>query len=182
MQSISTIGLDIAKSVFQVDGVDAAGQVVMRRQLRHRQDVRRGPRRLRHSVAVAAPQVHESRLHEIQAAPRLRCMEARDVGCGPQTADAGGGRSVNVLLRGGDRNRGYGKPRLCCAHGAGRLLKDSGLCDRPSTSEPDPSGRCDLAQNALRELAHPTKLKSRRLAPFVFARSPRIAPFVHRSV
>jgi transposase len=31
MQSIATIGLDIAKSVFQVHGVDAAGQVVMRR-------------------------------------------------------------------------------------------------------------------------------------------------------
>jgi len=27
MQSISTIGLDIAKSVFQVHGVDEAGQV-----------------------------------------------------------------------------------------------------------------------------------------------------------
>jgi hypothetical protein len=37
MQSISTIGLDIAKSVFQVHGVDAAGQVVLRRQLRRRQ-------------------------------------------------------------------------------------------------------------------------------------------------
>ena len=34
MQSISTIGLDIAKSVFQLHGVDAAGQVVIRRQLR----------------------------------------------------------------------------------------------------------------------------------------------------
>jgi transposase len=34
MQSISTIGLDIAKSVFQVHGVDAAGQVVIRRRLR----------------------------------------------------------------------------------------------------------------------------------------------------
>ena len=31
MQSISTIGLDIAKSVFQVHGVDAAGQAVLRR-------------------------------------------------------------------------------------------------------------------------------------------------------
>jgi hypothetical protein len=31
MQSISTIGLDIAKSVFQVHGVDAAGQVVVPR-------------------------------------------------------------------------------------------------------------------------------------------------------
>jgi transposase len=31
-----TIGLDIAKSVFQVHGVDAAGQVVIRRQLKRR--------------------------------------------------------------------------------------------------------------------------------------------------
>jgi transposase len=36
MQSISTIGLDIAKSVFQVHGIDAAGQLVLRRQLRRR--------------------------------------------------------------------------------------------------------------------------------------------------
>jgi transposase len=34
MQAITTIGLDIAKSVFQVHGVDASGQVVIRRQLR----------------------------------------------------------------------------------------------------------------------------------------------------
>ena len=30
MQTITTIGLDIAKSVFQVHGVDADGQVVIR--------------------------------------------------------------------------------------------------------------------------------------------------------
>ena len=36
MQTISTIGLDIAKSAFQVHGVDAAGQVVIRRQLKRR--------------------------------------------------------------------------------------------------------------------------------------------------
>jgi transposase len=36
MQSITTIGLDIAKSVFQVHGIDAVGQVVMRRQLKRR--------------------------------------------------------------------------------------------------------------------------------------------------
>ena len=36
MQTISIIGLDIAKSVFQVHGVDAAGQVVVRRQLKRR--------------------------------------------------------------------------------------------------------------------------------------------------
>ena len=34
MAEIVTIGLDIAKSVFQVHGVDAAGQVVVRRRLR----------------------------------------------------------------------------------------------------------------------------------------------------
>ena len=36
MQTVTTIGFDIAKSVFQVHGVDAAGQVVIRRQLKRR--------------------------------------------------------------------------------------------------------------------------------------------------
>ena len=36
MQAVTTIGLDIAKSVFQVHGVDAAGQVLVRRQLKRR--------------------------------------------------------------------------------------------------------------------------------------------------
>ena len=36
MQTVTTIGLDIAKSVFQVHGVDAAGQVVIRRQIKRR--------------------------------------------------------------------------------------------------------------------------------------------------
>ena len=36
MQAITTIGLDIAKSVFQVHGVDTAGKVVIRRQLKRR--------------------------------------------------------------------------------------------------------------------------------------------------
>ena len=36
MQTV-TIGLDIAKSVFQVHGVDAQGTVVIRRQLKRRQ-------------------------------------------------------------------------------------------------------------------------------------------------
>ena len=37
MEGISTIGLDIAKSVFQVHGIDKAGEVVIRRQLKRRQ-------------------------------------------------------------------------------------------------------------------------------------------------
>ena len=36
MQRVTTIGLDIAKSVFQVHGVDAIGDVVIRRQLKRR--------------------------------------------------------------------------------------------------------------------------------------------------
>ncbi len=36
MQTIKTIGLDIAKSVFQVHGIDAAGTVVVRRQVKRR--------------------------------------------------------------------------------------------------------------------------------------------------
>lgn len=36
MQAVKTIGLDIAKSVFQVHGVDADGQVVIRRKLKRR--------------------------------------------------------------------------------------------------------------------------------------------------
>jgi transposase len=36
MQTVTTIGLDIAKSVFQVHGVDAAGRMIIRRQLKRR--------------------------------------------------------------------------------------------------------------------------------------------------
>jgi len=36
MQAVKTIGLDIAKSIFQVHGVDADGQVVIRRKLKRR--------------------------------------------------------------------------------------------------------------------------------------------------
>ena len=37
MSEVTTIGLDLAKSVFQVHGVDASGKTVIRRQLRRRQ-------------------------------------------------------------------------------------------------------------------------------------------------
>jgi transposase len=36
MQTITTIGLDIAKSVFQVHGIDAEDRVIIRRQLKRR--------------------------------------------------------------------------------------------------------------------------------------------------
>src|SRR6266566_6274903 len=37
MQVIATIGLDIAKSVFQVHGVEGAGKVIVRRKLKRRE-------------------------------------------------------------------------------------------------------------------------------------------------
>ena len=37
MTKVSMIGLDLAKNVFQVHGIDAAGKVVVRRQLRRQQ-------------------------------------------------------------------------------------------------------------------------------------------------
>jgi transposase len=36
MQTVTTIGLDIAKSVFQIHGIDAAGDVIVRRKLKRR--------------------------------------------------------------------------------------------------------------------------------------------------
>lgn len=36
MQAVTTIGLDIAKSIFQVHGIDAAGNVIIRRRLKRR--------------------------------------------------------------------------------------------------------------------------------------------------
>ncbi len=37
MSEVTTIGVDLAKNVFQVHGVDASGGTVIRRQLRRRQ-------------------------------------------------------------------------------------------------------------------------------------------------
>ena len=34
MSEVTTIGVDLAKNVFQVHGVDVAGEIVIRRQLR----------------------------------------------------------------------------------------------------------------------------------------------------
>jgi transposase len=36
MQTVTTIGLDIAKSVFQVHGIDAEGTMLVRRKLKRR--------------------------------------------------------------------------------------------------------------------------------------------------
>ena len=36
MHTVTTIGLDIAKKVFQVHGIDGGGEIVLRRQLKRR--------------------------------------------------------------------------------------------------------------------------------------------------
>jgi transposase len=54
MQLATTISLDIAKSVFQVHGVDAAGQAVIRRQLKRRY-VLTFSRSCRHALSVSRP-------------------------------------------------------------------------------------------------------------------------------
>ena len=40
MNEVTTIGLDLAKNVFQVHGVDVSGRAVVRRQLRRSQVLR----------------------------------------------------------------------------------------------------------------------------------------------
>jgi transposase len=54
MQTITTIGLDITKSVFQVHGIDAGGQVIVRRQLKRRHVLMSDRHR---SLRVVAPLV-----------------------------------------------------------------------------------------------------------------------------
>jgi hypothetical protein len=73
MQAITTIGLDIAKSVFQIHGVDADGQVVIRRQLK---------RRLRDGAAAAVC-CCDTRARSIA---HQWCYAGIGIPCGPEGA------------------------------------------------------------------------------------------------
>ena len=55
MQAVTTIGFDIAKSVFQVHGVDTVGQVIIRRQLKRRQVIAFFQKLLAWSASRRAP-------------------------------------------------------------------------------------------------------------------------------
>ena len=55
MQAVTTIGLDIAKSVFQVHGIDAEGEVVVRRQLKRSARARRSSRSCRPAWSASRP-------------------------------------------------------------------------------------------------------------------------------
>ena len=54
MNEITTVGLDLAKNVFQVHAVDAEGATVLRKQLRRRAN-RRAPRDLRERSDTLVP-------------------------------------------------------------------------------------------------------------------------------
>jgi transposase len=79
MSEISTIGLDTAKQVFQVEGRDAAGNVVLRRQLRRGGVVRdRAPGCTAHGRPPGPPRVfsHQARgrRHCRQTKPTVRTI------------------------------------------------------------------------------------------------------------
>ncbi len=59
MKTVTAIGLDIAKSVFQVHGVDAAGKAVIRRQLRRAQV-------LAFRIAAGPDEVHRNQIAKLE--------------------------------------------------------------------------------------------------------------------
>ena len=54
MQTVTTIGLDIAKSVFQIHGIDAAGNVIVRRKLKGHRSIYGGRMSVRNVLYMAA--------------------------------------------------------------------------------------------------------------------------------
>ena len=57
MQAVTTIGLDIAKSIFQVHGVDVEGNVIIRRKLKRRYVFSRNCRRAWLALRPAHPRI-----------------------------------------------------------------------------------------------------------------------------
>jgi transposase len=87
MQTITTIGLDIAKSVFQVHGVDAVGEVVIRRQLKRRSVLaffeKLSPCLV--GIEACASSHHWSRyLREIFGAPQFSSFSTQSAQNGPE--------------------------------------------------------------------------------------------------
>src|SRR3954447_15267016 len=73
---ISTIGLDIAKNVFQVHGIDAAEKVVVRKQLRRGQVSARfwlGPDQRITSGPAATAAAFKGRIHGCTRPRSLKC-------------------------------------------------------------------------------------------------------------
>ena len=79
MKQVTTIGLDIAKSTFQVHGVDAAGHMVLRQKLSRSRVLEFFAKLPRCLIGIEAP-------------PRFRSFASRRLGClepsAHQTQDA----------------------------------------------------------------------------------------------
>ena len=112
MPAVTTVGLDIAKSVFQVHGVDAAGQVVIRRQLKRRYvlaffkklpAVPGGHRSLRHIASLVA-RAQGARPHRSADAAGLReayvKRQKNDAADAEAICKAGGKQDPRSLLVG----------------------------------------------------------------------------------
>ena len=76
MQVVTTVGLDIAKSVFQVHGVDAQGEVVIRRQFKRPLCSRRSSRSYPRAWWASRPVRHRTigRVNSRRSATRCRLM------------------------------------------------------------------------------------------------------------
>ena len=72
MEQISTLGVDIAKNVFQVHGINERGEIVVRRQLRRRQVLPFFGRLFR-ALSAWKPAPHRTTGHgRLRSAP-MRC-------------------------------------------------------------------------------------------------------------
>ena len=118
MGEVSTIGLDIAKNVFQAHGADASGAVLFRKRLRRAQvlaffagqpPVRRGDGGLRQGALLGARD-RQARPHGA-ADPAGLCeavREAAEERCGRCRGDLRGGAAADHALRGGQERGSAG--------------------------------------------------------------------------
>src|SRR6516164_2507313 len=73
MQAVTTIGLDIAKSVFQIHGIEAAGNVIVRRRLKRRYVLPFFQKLPPCLVGIEASASSHHWLRELQAGRHLQC-------------------------------------------------------------------------------------------------------------
>jgi len=97
MQTIATIGFDIAKSVFQVHGVDAGGQVVIRRQLKRRSVLTFFQKLSPCLVGIEASDMSEDEARLLERGPALVIIRSLAADASPLEADQVGSTSRLVL-------------------------------------------------------------------------------------
>ena len=89
MQAVTTIGLDIAKSIFQVHAVDAKGNVVVRHKLKRRYVVAASVRRSDQSECSAVEAYWPARVVPPKGAPNVLLIMTDDVGFGAPSTFGG---------------------------------------------------------------------------------------------